>query len=138
MLAVTAYEAGRVAGQMAVLGLVVAIVARVLRPWLRTRFPKPARIVLGLLAAAAIFVFSLQGVRADDPAEVRAEMLAGCESTGGTASWCGCVIDELLARNGTQPEDLARLEGDIRAVEQDGAPLPPYYQQAGEACARVA
>ena len=87
-----------------------------------------------------IFLLGVNRTQSYDLAKVRTEMLAGCVDTAGDQArpQCGCLIDEMMARNGTSAEDLGRLEAEIGAVEKEGAPLPASYQQAGEVCARKA
>jgi uncharacterized membrane protein YeaQ/YmgE (transglycosylase-associated protein family) len=125
VLALTAYETGRVIGQIVVLGIVAAVVGNALSGRLRARFPRSVRIVLAAVVAGAIVLVSVNSVGDKDPGKVRAEMVAGCEagSAGGTGI-CGCLVDEVLKRNGTTADDLARLEDEFRAVQENGAPMP--------------
>jgi hypothetical protein len=137
MLAVTAYEAGRVAGRMAILGLIAAIVAYAFRGWFRATFPRNVRIVLAVTAAGAVFAYGMNRTDETDLKRARAEMLAGCQDTSSPEArpLCGCMVDEVLKLNGTQPGDLARLDDEVRAVEYEGAPMPAVFRQAADHCA---
>ncbi len=148
MLAATAYETGRIAGQATVLLLLAAVIYRfLLQRWLAARVAPPVRMAIAGAGVIAIIVFSVAGgsARGDgatsgqklDPNRAHTEMVAGCVDTGGEQqrSYCECVADRVLTSNGTSEADLERLNAEIRAVEEKGAPIPAVLKQSAEACA---
>jgi len=148
MLAVTAYEAGQIAGQATLLLLVAAVLYRfLLQSWLAPRVARPVRAALAGAGVIAIVVFSIASgsARGDgatpgqklDPNRAQTEMVAGCVDTGGERqrSYCECVADRVMASNGTTDADLHRLNADIRAVEEKGAPIPAVLKQSVDYCA---
>jgi hypothetical protein len=135
-LAATAYENGQTAGTLFLVLLGAALVHRLLvRQWL------PGR--AGVLAVSAVAIVVGVAIVAagsgTDPEKVRADMLAGCESTAGEGkSLCGCVVDEVMKRNGTSQEALDRLESQMRASQEQGTPVPAVFTESVGVCAREA
>jgi hypothetical protein len=135
-LAATAYENGQTAGTLFMVLLAAAVVHRLLvRQWL----PGPkgvAAVSVVAIAVGAALVVSGSGT---DPEKVRADMLAGCESTAGEGkSLCGCVVDEVMKRNGTSGAALDRLESEMRASQEEGSPVPAVFTESVGVCAREA
>jgi hypothetical protein len=99
--------------------------------------PRTVWIVLAVTAAAAILLVGLKRASGPDIERVRTEMLAGCQDTAAPEArpLCSCMVDEVLRRNGTSREDLARLDGEVRAAQNGSGPIPAVMQQAANACA---
>jgi hypothetical protein len=138
-VAATAYENGRTAGQVTVFLLIGAVLYRfLLRPFLMTRVTRPVRGAIAGVGIVAIVLLGVAGSSASGEADgdrARAEMLAGCVDTGGEQqrSYCVCVVDEAMKRNGTTREDLARLNAQLEKVEE-GGPVPAVMTDAIQLC----
>ena len=136
-----AYENGRSAGSF-VVWLIIALVGySVLRRWLgghlTSRYRRGAfGFVVVCVALIASIAFNGRGAETDLDT-VRSEMLAGCEATaGGAGSLCGCVVDEVLRRNGTSDERLDALAAKID--KSKGGPPPAVFTASADTCARQA
>jgi hypothetical protein len=139
--AATAYENGRVAGRVAVYLLIAAVLYRyLLLPRLSQVVTPPVRraiAVAGILVVALVGVATARGDNEDAAAkQARTDMLAGCVDTAGEEmrSYCGCVVDEVMERNGTSREELDRLDAEIRKAE-DGGQIPAVMTESIEVCA---
>ena len=135
-LAASAYENGQTAGTLFFVLLGAALVHRL---FVRDRFPGLAGVAAVSAVAIVVGVAIVVSGGGTDPEQARAEMLAGCESTAGEGkSLCGCVVDEVMKRNGTSGEALDRLESEMRASQERGSPVPAVFTESVGVCAREA
>ena len=66
----------------------------------------------------------------------RTDMIAGCRDQGAPRSYCRCLADEVLERNGRNVARLRALEADVARL-RPGSPPPALLVSATRACARV-
>ena len=66
----------------------------------------------------------------------RSDMVAGCRDQGAADSYCECVADEVLERNGRNVARLRALEADVARL-RPGSPPPALLVSATRACARA-
>ena len=66
----------------------------------------------------------------------RTDMIAGCRDQGAPRSYCRCVADEVLERNGRNVARLRAMEADVARL-RPGSPPPALLVSATRACARA-
>lgn len=66
----------------------------------------------------------------------RTDMIAGCRDQGAPRSYCECVTDEVLERNGRNVARLRALASEVAGVRPGAAP-PRLLAQASQACSRA-
>jgi hypothetical protein len=64
----------------------------------------------------------------------RTDMIAGCRDQGAPRSYCECVSDEVLERNGRNVARLQAMEAELNRL-RPGSPPPPLLVKATQACA---
>jgi hypothetical protein len=132
ILAATAYESGRAAGALFMVVLVAALVHRFL---VRDRLPGARGVLAVTVVAVVAGYFAVKSETRTDPEQVRADMVAGCQSSAGPgASLCGCVVDELRSRTGTSQEALDRLDEEMRTWQARGGQPPADFNASAQAC----
>ena len=138
-----AYENGRTAGSF-VVWLIIALVGySVLRRWLGGRVTsRYRRGALGFVVVCVALIGSIayNGRGAEtDLDSVRAEMREGCEAIAGrSAGLCGCLVEEVLRRNGTSDERLEALAAEIEKSKAAGGTPPAVFTASAATCARQA
>ena len=64
----------------------------------------------------------------------RTDMIAGCRNQGAPRSYCRCLADELLERNGRNVARLPAMEAEVARLRPGAAP-PRLLVSATKACA---
>ncbi len=61
-------------------------------------------------------------------------MIAGCKDQGAPRSYCECVADKVLERNGRDVARLRAMEAELGRL-RPGSPPPRLLVRAAQACA---
>jgi hypothetical protein len=68
--------------------------------------------------------------------ESRTDMIASCRDQGAPRSYCRCVADQVLERNGRNVARLQAMEADVARLRPGSRP-PALLAAATRACARA-
>jgi hypothetical protein len=66
----------------------------------------------------------------------RTDMIASCRDQGAPRSYCRCLADRVLERNGRNVARLQAMEADVARL-RPGSPPPTLLASATRACARA-
>ena len=147
-LALSAYAAGRTAGTLVLAALVVLLLLRAFAGLGRKQAARGSRVVdlgvaaiLGVLLAGSLLTGRADGWDGGEGKQMRADFVAGCESSAGGTIDCACVFAELtsVAPYDT-PEGFAGLDEPLARAAQTGnaAQIPAAYITAVQRCVRTA
>jgi hypothetical protein len=138
ILALSAFDAGRMAGGAILAILLVALVRRAARKRAVTDWIAAAAVAV-LLAGALLRAGGDDAWASGEGAQLRAGFIAGCESSAGSIVDCGCVFTELTsAAPYDTPAGFATLHGPVSQAQQTGdlSLIPQPYIAAANACRR--
>jgi hypothetical protein len=144
-LALSAYAAGRTAGTLVLAALLVLLLLRALGALPRKQSARGSRggdiavaALLGALLAGSLLTGRADAWDGEVGERMRAEFVAGCESSAGSAIDCACVFAELTgAPPYDTPAGFATLEAPVSRAAKTGdmAHIPASYITAVQRCA---
>jgi len=143
--ALTAYEAGRSLGTIALAVLFVLLVLRAFDVLPRKK-PTPhgkltdlgVAAILGVLLTVTFFNGRADAWDGDEGRQMKAGFIAGCESSAGSVLDCECVFAELTSEAPYDtPEGFAQLKEPVQQATESGdvSQIPAAYFSAVQDCA---
>jgi hypothetical protein len=96
--------------------------------------PLTGRLSVLAMLIVLVAMASLTGRGGTTPTEARSDMIAGCRDQGSGRSYCECVADEVLERNGRNAARLRAMEAEVVRLRPGAAP-PRLLFKANQACA---
>jgi hypothetical protein len=147
-LALSPYAAGRTAGTLVLVALVVLLLLRAFGGLPRKQPARGSRVtdlgvaaLLGVLLAGSLLTGRADGWDGGEGKQMRADFVAGCESSAGGTIDCACVFAELTSTAPYDtPEGFATLDEPLARAAQTGdvARIPAAYMTAVQRCVRTA
>ncbi|MET0818787.1 MAG: hypothetical protein ABWZ67_14585 [Solirubrobacteraceae bacterium] len=143
--ALTAYEAGRSVGTIALAVLFVLLVLRAFDVLPRKK-PTPhgkltdlgVAAILGVLLIVTFFNGRADAWDGDEGRQMKAGFIAGCQSSAGSVLDCECVFAELTSEAPYDtPEGFAQLKEPVQQATESGdvSQIPAAYFSAVQDCA---